>query len=588
MKTIFVNGIEFRKEGHDLPLGIMSLATVCNLEDDIEASIVDFGSIYSNGKLDKFPTLEENLEVMCKYLLDFEPDIISFYSLCSFYHLNVMLSKRLKERNPYIVILFGGPHASLTAADTLRAFPWVDYIGVDEGEQTIVPLLRGALLGKVEDLHGVAFRGKDNDREIIVKRAPICDVDKLPMIDYSLRGVYLSKTIPIDVGRGCPFGCVYCSTKTFWKQSFRLKSVERIIFEISYLQKKYNISNFSFVHDLFTTNKKMVFDFCDTLVERGISINWSCSARLDTLSDDLLNAMYKAGCKWIFIGIESGSQRMQKIINKNLDLNLITNLIDYIQKYEINFICSFIYGFPEETITDLESTLQIILRLWKVGAKTIQLHKATFLPGTSMYDQYYDLLKYNQLCTDFTEQSYINDEAKEYIIQNKSVFPQFYTVPSIATQYPYLDIFVLYFYTTIYSYMPITNKALIELVGEGILTLYISFQSIILDLFESISSNGGIFMEDLYRTDRIFEVIRLYLERLLLPDYESIFEVAIFEIDAVYFLRGSETSCTRRYSFDVLSLIASEKVCLAAEKREIGVVFKKLETETISVKYVLD
>lgn len=584
MRVVFVNSIEFSRDGEDLPLGIMSLATVCNLEKDIEALIVDFGSLYSNGKLVKSSNLEDNMESMCKYILDLTPDVISFYGLCSSYHLNVMLSKRLKDRKSNIVILFGGPHASLTAVDTLCEFSWVDYIGIDEGEQMIVPLLRGAFSKNVESLYGVAFRNKEH--EIIVKHAPICDVDKLPMIDYSINGIQLASSAPIDVGRGCPFGCIYCSTKTFWKQNFRLKSVERIISEISILKQQYGITNFSFVHDLFTVNKKIILDFCEELVQREINITWSCSARLDTLSNDLLDSMYKAGCRRIYLGIESGSQRMQRIINKNLNLSLIDNLIEYIQTYKIEFTCSFIYGFPEETVDDLKSTLHIIRKIWKAGVQTIQLHKATFLPGTEMYKKYSKKLKYNKLCTDFVEQSYINDEAIEYIIRNKSIFPQFYTIPSVATAYPYLDIFVLYFYPTITSYMPVTSIFLEKLIGNEILRLYISFQNTIPDLFEDISFVGGVFIEELYKKGKIFDIVKVYLKRFLYPIDKASYEVAKFEIDAVHFLRSNMLELTKQYSYDVLMLVANKKMYMNVEEHKTNVLFLKAENETIIVKYV--
>lgn len=585
MKVVFVNSIEFTRDSRDLPLGIMSLATICNLEDDIEAKIVDFGCLFSCGKLSKLPNLDENLNMMCKYLLDFEPDVVSFYSLCSSYHLNVMLSKRLKEKKSNIIILFGGPHASLTAEDSLRAFPWVDYIGVDEGEHTIVPLLRGAVAGQIDNLNGVAFRKKDSNCEIVVRHAPMCDVDLLPMIDYSIDGIKLSTSAPIDVGRGCPFGCVYCSTKTFWKQSFRLKSVERIVSEICYLKQQFGIENFALVHDLFTVNKHTIFEFCNALIEKKMNITWSCSARLDTLSFDLLDAMYDAGCRKIYLGIETGSDKMQKIINKNLNLDLISELVVYIQKYNIEFTCSFIYGFPEETPDDLNSTLHVIKTIWEAGVQTIQLHKATFLPGTAMYEKYGDNLLYNKLCTDFTEQSYLDSEANELISTNKSIFPQFYTMQSVATQYPYLDIFVLYLYPTINSYMPFTTATLSKMLGDGILPLYISFQNVIPDIFETITSNGGIFIEDLYKTGEIFGIIKSYLQRFLLPTHTVPYEIASFEIDAVNFLRGDSDSITKHYSYDVLSLLAGGNISSDIKNQDTRVVFVKSENETVTVRY---
>lgn len=585
MNVIFVNSIEFSREPQDLPLGIMSLATVCNLEKDIHAKIVDFGYLFSNGLLMKSYSLDENIETMCSYLMNLGADIICFYSMCSSYHLNVILSKKIKERSTHTIVFFGGPHASLTAEDSLRAFPWVDYIGVDEGEKTIVPLLHGAISGRVENLLGVAYRAQNGD--IIVNRAPICDVNTLPFIDYSIDGIKIGDSVPIDVGRGCPFNCAYCSTKTFWKQCFRLKDIERIVFEIKQIKQQYGVSRFSFVHDLFTVNKQNILKFCEEILEEKISITWSCSARLDTLTDELLEKMSDAGCRDIFLGIETGSSKMQKIINKNLDLNLIDKLIFFVNKYKsIDFTCSFMYGFPMETIDDLKETLDLIRRIWKAGVTSIQLHKVTFLPGTALYEKYNGQLKYDPLCTDFTEQSYINDEAIEFITNNKSIFPQFYTIPSVATQFPFLNYFVIYIYQTIDTYMPFTSSFLSTIIGDDILSLYISFEKSVPDLVQRLSLSGVAYLQKAYDTGLIFNIILEYLSVVLLPRYSYIYEVSKFEIDSIRFVRGEASVLHKHYSFDVLSLMGEGVLKSNSCPKSVDILLEKKDEDIISAKYI--
>lgn len=308
------------------------MATVCNMETDIKAEVIDFGYLYEKRKIELHSTLGENLNEMCKYLLELEPDVVSFYSLCSSYHINIMLSKRIKELNKNVFVLFGGPQASLTAEKTLKAFSWVDYIGMDEGEETIVAILR-AIVDRLDKMpSGIAYRNPENECEIIITESKECDIDRMEYIDYSLVDMDGVTSIPIDVGRGCPFGCIYCSTKTFWKRKFRLKSISRIISELERLKEKYQINNFAFVHDLFTVNKLSVIEFCENVIGRKLNITWSCSARLDTLSEPLLDYMYEAGCRRIFLGIETGSPKMQKLINKNLNLGLVKDLKYYFQK----------------------------------------------------------------------------------------------------------------------------------------------------------------------------------------------------------------------------------------------------------------
>lgn len=92
-------------------------------------------------------------------------------------------------------------------------------------------------------------------------------------------------------------------------------------------------------------------------------------------------------------------------------------------------------------------------------------------------------------------------------------------------------------------------------------------------------------MEELYRTDKIFDIIRLYLERFLHSKYAPSYEIATFEIDAVHFLRGGGSSLIKHYSYDVLALVAKGEPCLNAEVHEINVLFLKSENETVTVKY---
>ena len=122
-----------------------------------------------------------------------------------------------------------------------------------------------------------------------------------------------------------------------------------------------------------------------------MEIKWGCSSRIDTIDDELLNIMSRAGCNTIFFGVESGSQRMQKILKKNLDLNIMDKLIASLKKYNIEPIFSFIYGFPREKPADIEMTLDLYYKIYEAYRNNffkrkafIQLHKLMFLPGTDI------------------------------------------------------------------------------------------------------------------------------------------------------------------------------------------------------------
>ena len=221
----------------------------------------------------------------------------------------------------------------------------------------------------------------------------LIDLDTLPYINFDLIP-YANKieSFPLDVGRGCPYNCKYCSTKSFWKRTYRLKSSSRIILEIKDIMQKYNVNRFEFQHDLFTADKHRIIHFCDSLMNEKIDIKWSCSCRIDTLDKEMIEKMSLAGCDSIFLGIETGSQYMQKVINKNLNLANIWNIITLLQQYNFKIKVSFIYGFPEEKQDDIRMTLAVIKRLLEHKVIDITIGYITFLPSTQYYDEYKDVL----------------------------------------------------------------------------------------------------------------------------------------------------------------------------------------------------
>jgi len=398
--------------------------------------------------------LSNTTEAICNE----QPKIVSFYTRCDNYHIALAISKEIKHHcNAYIV--FGGPQADITATHTLQEIPYVDFICCGEGENTIVPLFK-SLLAKKPDLTtaGLVYRKGD---EIVCNARPelIQDLDNLPHIDYSLSSVsseeFLNEYFPIDVGRGCPFGCTYCSTKTFWGRKYRLKSPSRIAEEIKQLHEQFGITSFAFEHDMFTMNRKQVVETCRLLKALDFDIIWKCSARLDCLDYELIDTMVDAGMVRIFIGIESGSPRMQKLINKHLKLDGIVEKITYISNKNIQVVASFIYGFPDETDNDLSDTLALLAQLAKVENCIYTLNPCTFLPGTELYNTYADKLTYSETASTIAG-SVAVEACSDLIKQHPKLFPQFqeYNTPQ-RSKLAYLKHFarIMHILYPVYQYI---------------------------------------------------------------------------------------------------------------------------------------
>lgn len=232
-----------------------------------KADIIRYWDVKSSPKVD----YESFRNELISLIISKSSKVVSFYCRCEEYHICLDIASRIKDLSPATKIIFGGPQAELVAKDTIRSFSFVDYVCCSEGENTIVPLLHWIIeedenLALVGLIPGLTYRTSMNE----VYQNPFPDF--LPdnytraffYYDLIPESVWMNtKSVALDVGRGCPFACTFCSTKTFWKQKYRLRNISDILDEIRFLKENYGIRIFDFKHDLFTVNKKRILQFCD-------------------------------------------------------------------------------------------------------------------------------------------------------------------------------------------------------------------------------------------------------------------------------------------------------------------------------------
>lgn len=393
MKIVFIDSFYISKEKRlkCSGLGIISIGTILKNEGHDIDIIFPHNLFFKNELFEKDP-IRKSIDSLVSIIEEKDPEVVGLYGICNTYHINLKIAEKIKKRNKNVKIIFGGPHATATAKLSMDAFPFIDIIVKGEAEAMI-----GDLVSAIEkksslcDIPAIVYRkdGKIVENE---KIKLIDDLDQLPVPDYSLVDDFDKMSIvPIDPGRGCPFNCHFCSTSRFWKKKFRMKSVERLVDEIELLHKKHNKRIFSFLHDNFTFDKKIVIEFCDLLIEKELKIKWFCSARIDTLDKEMIFKMKKAGCHAIFTGVETGSPRMQRIINKNIDLEKAWENFKILDQVGINFNISLIYGFPEETEEDFNQTLRFLIKLFTLESMMrANLMYFRIMHGTKYYEKYFD------------------------------------------------------------------------------------------------------------------------------------------------------------------------------------------------------
>lgn len=371
---------------------------------------------------------------MIDKVLSFEPCVVSFYSRCTDYHISVDVSNTLKSIKSELKIVFGGPQAELVAHDTLTKFPSIDYICCGEGETTIVPLLDTLLRNENEllglaSISGLVYRDRtgtihQNPLPLLLPNNYCSVVNYYDLIPQKI--LKESHRTTLDVGRGCPFSCVFCSTKTFWKQKFRLRNIQDIVNEIEYVVNNIGITRFDLDHDIFTLRKDKVMEFCNELKRRNLSISWHCSSRIDTIDKEMIDTMAGCGLYKIMFGIESASSRIQKIIRKNLNLDDCFDIVTYCRSKGLKVIASFLYGLPEDEEEDFEKSFRMMQDFEKLGVN-VSTYLCGILNGTELYEKYHDKLVYS--IENVKNHKYFGlEELTDLVSQHPTIFPHLFDI----------------------------------------------------------------------------------------------------------------------------------------------------------------
>jgi radical SAM superfamily enzyme YgiQ (UPF0313 family) len=410
-------------------VGILNLAAVLENIGDCP-SIIDVNSAYL-GFVERFGSSADFAEFLALEIADDPADLYGFSSICSTYPLTVRVAESVKRLRPNSTVVFGGPQASVVDVATLKAFPFVDFILRGEAE-TSLPALIAELEsgGRFHQVAGLTYR--DVLQVIRNGNAPVIDdLDALPSPAYHLTQ-YLegAKIASLELGRGCPFSCTFCSTNDFFRRNFRLRSPTRVLQDMRAIAEKYFITHFDLVHDMFTVDKRRVTEFCEAMVASGEGFTWSCSARTDCVDEPLLDLMVRSGCRSVFFGVEAGSRRMQKIIDKHLDPQRAEEIIDIAEKLGLSTTISLITGFPEEEWEDTRETLRIFMHSARCPHSYPQLNILAPLAGTPIYSLYKPQLVLEELCSDMSHQGLSQNEADLGLIRKHlEIFPNFYLLP---------------------------------------------------------------------------------------------------------------------------------------------------------------
>ena len=311
----------------------------------------------------------------------------------------------VKAVDSKISVVLMGQHPTARPEACLSE-PGVDFVVIGEPENTVSELVNALASGK-QDFRGIDGLGFNEKGKAILtgKRPFIEDLDSLPfparhllpmkvyneaVKENPLRGEISKPWTIVTTTRGCPYSCVFCSVCILWGRTWRARSPKNVVDELEHVVKTYGVKQVDFYDENMTLDKKRMTEICDLIVERGLHIEWFTpnGVRADTLDEELLRKMKRAGCKKIRVAPESGVQRIvNEVIGKNLDLKAVERAVVLCKKVGIKVGCFFVLGMIGETKADIEETIKFAYKLRSLGADSLIFSIAMPLYGTALYEQ---------------------------------------------------------------------------------------------------------------------------------------------------------------------------------------------------------
>lgn len=294
------------------------------------------------------------------------------------------LARLAKSVNPNVRVVLGNVHATFFAREILEHHP-VDFCVLAEGEETMLELVRALEAGATDfaGILGLAWRDARTGEVRVNPRRPLLgDLDAIPI--STQRRLFVNEAGKrqgnMMSSRGCPFACGFCSSSSFWGRTWRKRRPEKVVEEFEML-KAQGAEVIDMLDDLFTMDLERAEAICDRLIAAGNRTPWFARARVDRISEPLVDKMIAAGCTEISFGVESGDPDMVRRINKKIDLDQAAEVFRMLGGKRLVARANFMIGNPGETAATVDASIRAACRL---NPTTIIASIALVYPNTML------------------------------------------------------------------------------------------------------------------------------------------------------------------------------------------------------------
>jgi len=350
----------------------------------------------------------DDARLVCE-LKRFKPEIVGLTCVTPTFNAACHVAKIVKDNSSAAIVL-GGIHATAVPEECLKNEE-IDFLVAGEGEETIKELLRFLQEGRkdFEKIKGLYSR----QGQKIIKgeaRPLIKNLDELPfpawelienLNDYQPPDAVHGSAISFMTTRGCPFSCVFCSSRQIFGQNYRCRSKESLISEIRYYIEKFEIKELHIMDDAFALDKKRTLEFCQAIKDNNLNLVFSFGngLRADSVDEEVLAALKNAGFRDLGFGVETGNEKILESIRKNITRETVRKAFKAAKKFGFNTWGFFLIGLPGETRTTIKETIDFALELDPDFAKFLIFKP---FPGSEIFE---NLKKYGNI-KDFNYDNY--------------------------------------------------------------------------------------------------------------------------------------------------------------------------------------
>jgi len=327
------------------------------------------------------------------------PDVIaiSFLSTTT-YPAAKSMARLLKSERPDVPIIVGGVFATMNADRILNDCPFIDCVGIGEGEELLPDYL-----DRMKDPASVAgLVWRDGERIVRNTARPlISDLDRFPYPDRTTLPIDYIESLPLDVpavlslekfctvqtSRGCPYSCIYCDIPALSRGRWRYRSPERVLGEMQQLNDM-GYRSIYLTDDHFLMKRTRINDICRGIIRRNLQFKWGCEGRVDSVAADQFDVMSKANCNFLAFGVEAGTQKILDRLDKRQTLEQIEHAVSEAKRHGIERAHGFfLVGSPGETEEDILESFRFAARL---KLDTFGFNRLCVYRGTPLWQEYID------------------------------------------------------------------------------------------------------------------------------------------------------------------------------------------------------